>query len=239
MFKNKPLICVSSDGNYTDFCGKPFRRVLCSEANVRAVALAGGIPILTSEQLPEDYADLCDALILTGGCDIDPKYYGETILNDTVKLDAKRDEYEIALAKAFIARNKPIFAICRGFQLLNVIFGGTLYQDLVEQRNLVHYDPELRHPVTAEKGSILYNLFGESFIVNSTHHEAVKDLAPCLKATAHSPEGLVEAYEHESLPIMGVQFHPERLLDEWNDERTKDFLPYYKHYIDLVKKLNG
>ena len=114
---------------------------------------------------------------------------------------------------------------------LNVALGGTLYQDLVEQCGYVHSDKDIRHYVYAEPGSILHELFGEKFKTNSTHHQAIKQLAPGLKATAHSIEGIVEAFEHESLPIFGTQFHPERLSGKYNDGRTPDFTPLFRRFI--------
>lgn len=88
---------------------------------------------------------------------------------------------------------------------------------------------------TPSPGSILHELFGEKFKTNSTHHQAIKQLAPGLKATAHSIEGIVEAFEHESLPIFGTQFHPERLSGKYNDGRTPDFTPLFRRFIANAK----
>ena len=110
------------------------------------------------------------------------------------------------------------------------------YQDLLEQKGWIHFHYQMRHDVFAEEGSILARLFGRQFKVNSTHHEAVKDLAPGFHVTARSIEGIVEAYEHDTLPVFAVQFHPERLTGGLWDERTADFAPLFTHFVDLVKE---
>ena len=137
--------------------------------------------MLTCEQCAEEMAELCEGLLLSGGDDVDPELYGETILNDTVGPDPERTQFEVPLARAFLERGKPILTICRGFQLLNVLLGGTLYQDLLEQKGWIHSNGKIRHDLYAEEGSILHALFGPVFKVNSTHHQAIKALAPGLR----------------------------------------------------------
>lgn len=234
MEKEKPRICISSDRRVLE---TDSRRWLTELHNVYtdAVWAAGGLPLPTCGVCAEEMAELCDGLVLTGGVDLDPVLYGEEILNDTVKIKPERDTFDLALFRAFWERGKPILGICRGCQVINVALGGTLYQDLVEQKGLVHYDPELRHEVRAEEDSVLSRLFGERFFVNSTHHQAVKDVAPGLRITARSEEGIVEAFEHESLPIFATQFHPERLTGELWDDRTPDFAPIFSYFINLCK----
>ena len=125
--------------------------------------------------------------------------------------------------------------ICRGVQMLFVALGGTLYQDLVEQCGYVHSDKDIRHYVYAEPGSILHELFGEKFKTNSTHHQAIKQLAPGLKATAHSREGIVEAIEHASLPIIGHPVPPLAPTRKKYDGRTPDFTPLFRRFIANAK----
>lgn len=209
--QDKPLICLSNDSNFFQTHGEAPRQIHSPKAYGAAIAAAGGIPMLTCEQCAEEMAELCEGLLLSGGDDVDPELYGETILNDTVGPDPERTQFEVPLARAFLERGKPILTICRGFQLLNVLLGGTLYQDLLEQKGWIHSNGKIRHDLYAEEGSILHALFGPVFKVNSTHHQAIKALAPGLRVTARSVEGIIEGYEHESLPIFGVQFHPERL----------------------------
>ena len=200
---------------------------------MRAIDLAGGVPLLTAECCVSEMAELCDGLLLTGGEDINPALMNEKPLNSSVKWDDIRDDFEMRLFSAFMEKGKPVFGICRGSQVINVAMGGSLYQDLVEQLGYVHMNTKIRHGVRAEKGSLLERLFGESFNVNSTHHQAVKDLAPGLVCTARSVEGIVEGFEHKSLPVFATQFHPERLTNIMWDSRTPDFAPLFKYFVDL------
>ena len=235
---NKPLILISSDSNACSPNLPGAARELRSPAAYsRAVAIAGGVPVIGGEQCAAELAEICDALLLSGGPDIEPELFGEKLLNASVKCDEPRTKYEYALLDEFLKQGKPIFGICRGSQVMNVYFGGTMYQDLVEQKNWNHMVPHMRHPVTAEEGSILHKLFGKEFNVNSTHHQALKDVAKDIKVTAWSENGqLIEAWEHEKLPVFAVQFHPERLTNIMWDERTPDFAPLFDYFINLVKE---
>lgn len=234
MINEKPLICISSDLKRMD--SDPRRMITeIHQTYTSAVYNAGGIPIITCDVCADDLADLCDGLLLTGGADIDPELYGEEKLNDSVHPMPERTAFEKPLFEAFLKRGKPIMGICRGSQLINVCMGGTLYQDLLAQKGWVHMNPEIRHDVYAEEGSVLYNLFGPQFKTNSTHHQAVKDLAPGFHVTARSIEGIIEAYEHDSLPILATQFHPERLTGITWDDRTPDYKTYFECFINMVK----
>lgn len=229
----KPLIAISNDFYYPQTQPAPSRFLSCPAAYANAVAAAGGIPVVTGEQCPEELPAYFDGLILTGGSDVSPSLYGEEIRFPTVKPDPTRDAFEAPLAQAFLKTRKPILAVCRGFQLLNVVLGGTLYQDLPEELGFVHFDRALRHYVEAEEGSALHALFGRRFRVNSTHHQAVKELGDGLFVTARSLEGVVEAYEHRTLPILGCQFHPERISLLTDDRRTPDFLPLFERFVGM------
>jgi len=236
MVNGKSLICITNDSNHRATKGLSPRDLWLNDFYCEAVHNAGGIAVVTGERDPEDYADLCDGVIVSGGADLEPEYYGESILNDTVRTDPPRTEFELPLMQAFIRRKKPMFGICRGFQMINFALGGTLYQDLTEQLGFVHFDPELFHCVTAEKDSVLCRLFGEKFKVNSFHHQAVKELGSGLRVTARSVEGIIEGYEHESLPIIGTQFHPERMSGVWAAGKTPDFAPLFDYFVNMTKK---
>lgn len=235
MYKNRPVICITSDTN-SEETGATARELRSPRAYSSAIYIAGGLPFIAPEVAASELGEICDGLLLTGGADVEPELYGEEQLNDTVHTDPERTAYEKQLAEIFLAQNKPILTICRGVQVLNCIMGGDVYQDLVEQYGVVHMNRLIRHNVTAEKGSILCNIFGERFRTNSTHHEAIRKLAPGFKVTARSDEGIIEAVEHETRPIFGTQFHPERLTGSGWDDRTPDFAPYFKYYVDLVRK---
>lgn len=235
MFNGKPLICISSDMKKME--SDPRRLITETyQTYSDAVFYAGGIPMITCGRCAEEMADLCDGLLITGGPDLEPEVYGEQPLNDTVKPMPERTAFEKPLFQAFLDRGKPILGICRGCQFINAVMGGTLYQDLVEQKGWVHFNTQIRHEVYAEEGSVLYRLFGPKFRTNSTHHQAVKDLAPGFHVTARSVEGIVEAYEHDTLPILATQFHLERLTGILWDDRTPDFRPWFEYFVELVRK---
>ena len=235
MLNGKPLICVSSDLRKMESDPRRFITEMY-QTYTNAVHQAGGIPLITCDVGAEEMAEICDGLLLTGGADIDPELYGEEILNASVQPMPVRTAFEKPLFEAFLKRGKPILGICRGSQLINVCMGGSLYQDLVEQKGWVHMNTEIRHDVYAEAGSVLHRLFGPQFKTNSTHHQAVKELASGFHVTARSIEGIVEAFEHDTLPILATQFHPERLTGITWDERTPDFKPYFEYFINLVKE---
>ena len=233
MTNKKPLICVSADMTTTDGGTQLFARV--SHAYGEAIYRAGGMPLVTGGVGAEDLAQLCDGLLLSGGIDLHPRYYGEELLNDTVAVCLERDEFEWVLLRAFLEQGKPVFGICRGCQLINVALGGTLYQDLAEQMGVEHRDAALRHEVAAEAGSVLHHLFGPRFLTNSTHHQSVRQAAPGLRVVARSDDGVVEALEHETLPILATQFHPERLTGALREEGVPDFAPLFTHFVELCK----
>ena len=175
---------------------------------VHAVGAAGGAPVLCSgEDSAEDYADVCDGLILTGSFSYCPRLE----LKDRLERVGQpaRVEFDKKLFWAFKEAGKPIFGICLGQRIMNLFLGGTVsinfkYKDGVEHMMTSHL-------IRTEPGSVLHELFGAEFYVNSRHNNAIEDLAPGFKATAWSPDGIIEAVEHETLPIWATQFHPERM----------------------------
>jgi putative glutamine amidotransferase len=234
MINGKPVICITSGSDYIREKGKLPKHYEQTEDYPVALANAGFVPFLAVEQNAEEIAMMCDAVCMSGGPDLEPEYYGETTLYESVKCDPSRSVYEYELLKHFIGAKKPILAVCRGFQVLNCYLGGTLYQDTAEQLGFIHMSFPLRHYVNAEKGSVLNALFGDRFKVNSTHHQAVKDLGKGLFVTARSEEGIIEAYEHESLPILGTQFHPERLTGKNYDGTTANFAPLFEYFYRMT-----
>jgi len=236
MINGKPIIGLTATTNFLPTNGEGPRMLAFGLCNTLAVAKGGGLPIVSGEQCPEDFALICDGMIFTGGPDVPPELYAEKKLNETVRCDPIRDVYDKRLFDAFLKTGKPIFGICRGSQQINVFLGGTLFQDLVEQCGWIHYSPQIRHFITASEESILHRFFGERFKVNSFHHQAIKDLAPCLKATAYSVEGIIEAYEHKTLPIFATQFHPEMMATEYCDGTTADFQPIFNYFVTLAKE---
>ena len=200
---------------------------------VDAVNCVGGIA--DAKYLPEVDTSY-DGLILCGGNDIDPKYYAEEI-DGSVNIDGARDEAEFALLKAFVEAKKPILGICRGCQVINVFFGGTLYQNIDNANEHSSFsDFDLIHSVSAIKGSIAQELYGTDFTINSFHHQAVKKLGRGLKVIMMSDDNdVVEGFVHESLPILAVQWHPERMCFANRRDDTVDGAKVFEYFIQMCK----
>ncbi len=207
----------------------------------------GAIPLIIAfpddvskvDQLAQDYVQLIDGLMLPGGPDVDPTFYGEEPHPKIGMTLYQKDRFEIALIKAALAADKPIFGICRGIQIMNVAMGGTLYQDLESQY------PELKiqhpqatlgqfatHHVELTAGSKLAKLYGQSTIkVNSRHHQAVKAVGKGLKVTAVAPDGVVEGMESTDTDLfLGVQWHPENM---WQQEDPQQ-LVVFQDFLDRI-----
>jgi putative glutamine amidotransferase len=195
----------------------------CSRVDdyVESVKLAGGDPVvLDAGGDPAGALDRLDALLLTGGLDVDPALYGETA-HATTEVDAARDRFEIPLSREAVARDLPVFAICRGVQVLNVAAGGTLIQDIPSTvtTDLTHSidipKDHAAHNVRVTPGTRLAASLGtaiplETCAVNSRHHQAVDRVAPSFVVSAVSSDGVVEAIERPASAFcVGVQWHPE------------------------------
>lgn len=183
-------------------------------------------------------------LLLTGGDDVEPARYGETPHQKLEDVDPARDEFESALIAAARARDLPIFAICRGVQMLNVAAGGTLVQDIPSdvtgalKHSLAvppHEPYELAHEAWVEKDSLLATLMGERLVdsdtchVNSRHHQAVKAIGPGYRVSATAPDGVTEAIEDPAARFcLGVQWHPENF---W---RTGEFRPLFEGFLEAA-----
>lgn len=174
-----------------------------------AVRHAGGVPVPGYCPPPDPG---CDGLLLCGGGDLDPALFGWK-QQGSHPPDRERDLAELHLIAAFLAARRPILGVCRGMQVLNCALGGGLIQHLPDAVRPFHQDcgGDLYHPVLALEGSLLFRLYGPRFVVNSAHHQAVAQVAPGLTASAWAEGGFPEGLEHTTLPVVGVQFHPERL----------------------------
>ncbi len=155
-----------------------------------------------------------DALLLSGGADVNPARYNEETSNKTTGIEDSRDLLEISMIRAFMNEGKKILAVCRGVQILNVALGGTLIQDLktegYQEHMVVEQEYGFAHEIEFEPNSKCSAISQGATSVNSLHHQAIKQIAPSLKATAYSPDGVVEAVESDQ--ILGVQWHPERMI---------------------------
>ncbi len=190
-----------------------------------------------------DYAQALDGLVLQGGSDVAPQGYGEQPLHDAWHGDRVRDQYEMELVQAFIAAAKPVFGICRGLQLLNVKFGGTLLQDIPTQRpqSLAHrvagrYEHH-HHAVEFVPGTHLASLFAgqHKARINSIHHQGIKDLAPGLVVEARCPDdGMIEAVRWLGPGwVAAVQWHPE--FHEPNHPHTLDDRPMLRDFLSACR----
>lgn len=205
-----------------DTCG--MNEVSVSVNYTNAVIRGGGVPVVLpfTEDRNTIHAmvEAIDGLLLPGGgTDVDPHLYGENPLPQMGPVDQHRDAFEFSLLQEAVAQHKPVLGICRGLQVINVFFGGTLYQDLSSQMScplLEHQRPDQKwsgvHDIQIAPDTRLYALLQQrQASVNSTHHQAVREVAPGFRISAQSPDGVVEGIESETLPILAVQFHPERL----------------------------
>lgn len=175
-----------------------------------------------------DYARTFDGLILQGGADIDPQAYGERPSEFLQTTDAVRDRFELSLLRAFADAGKPVLGVCRGMQLINVAYGGTLYQDLVNggATKSLHYVPasydEHAHALRIENGSWLSSVYSRTDgMVNSIHHQGIKQLGEGLEVQAWSEDGIPECLRaRDEHFVVGVQWHP-----EFHDHRFPELLP--------------
>ena len=227
-----PLIAIGQNRKMEDY--------------LESVRRAGGEPVevVVDSEAPDQILSRVDGLVLTGGGDVDPKLYGEARHDTFQAAETGRDDFEIALARAAVAKGIPLLAICRGMQVLNVAMGGTLVQDIPSQMtgSLEHSVPQPRagsaHEVWVAKGSQLATLLadhmedGETCHVNSRHHQSVKLAAKGFEVTATSPDGVVEAMEKPDAPFcVAVQWHPENF---W---RTGEFRELFQGLVFAANKL--
>jgi putative glutamine amidotransferase len=170
------------------------------------IGAAGGLAVhLPARADPQAAMDRMDALVLTGGTDVDPARYGAAPRATTPPLDPARDAVELALLDAALERGRPVLAICRGLQLVNVSRGGTLHAHLADHPGGV------RHEVIIEPGSTLGSLYGATTSVNSLHHQSIDRLGRDLVITARARDGVVEGVELPGTRLLGVQWHPEQM----------------------------
>ena len=189
----------------------------------------------------ESYIKRVDALVLTGGADVNPLLYEEEPIPKIGIIEPVRDSFELALIEEAWKQKKPIFAICRGLQLLNVAFGGTLYQDLSQYDHLAvnHIQPtpweNPTHSIELDPTSWLGESLGTTQKINSYHHQAVKELADEFKSVAWSKDGLIEGFESvdPSQKVIAVQWHPELLTSTVPESKN-----VFSTFVELIKDNN-
>lgn len=236
----KPIIGISGSimkDSSGDFAG--YERAYVNNDYVESVVRAGGIPyiipLVEDEDVIKEQAKFIDGLIMSGGQDVNPMLFNEEPCKELGDILPKRDTFDMALIREVANLKKPILGICRGEQILNVTFGGTLYQDIKfsEGSYIKHNQKKLpnfaTHSVEIVEGSKLYDILGREAITNSFHHLAVKSVAPGFKVVAYAKDGVVEAIEKDGEKfILGVQWHPEML--------SKDYKNMAKIFETLIEK---
>lgn len=222
---------------------------------IKAVEDAGGVPVVipvtTDGVKLRKLLDNIDGLLLTGGDDVDPTYYGEKKLNSTVLIDVVRDTFDLSLARLASNMNIPILGICRGMQVLNIAFGGTLYQDLpTQKKSQIQHKPTTKRDKVCQTTSIfagtkLAELLGvsDTLAINSYHHQSVKKVATEFKISAVAPDGVIEGMEaYPYRRILAVQWHPEALTQNYPAMRNLftfivDEAKKFKHAKELHKNM--
>lgn len=210
-----------------------------------AVLEAGGLPLIlpipnADPALIEAYLQTIDGLILTGGADIHPSFYGQIVLERCGEIDEERDRFEVELVHAARSRDLPVLGICRGLQVLNVALGGSLYQDLSYRKGT---DPahqssreqrgEPAHRVVITEGSRLAEILGvRELHVTSTHHQIIRDLAPGLTINAIASDGVVEGVEGPGRFLLAVHWHPERMVT-----RHPEQLALFRALVEQAKQV--
>lgn len=211
-----------------------------AEGYYKSIVEAGGVPLLIppvdDEKVLQGLLERIDALMLSGGADLNPLWMGEDPVPALSGINPARDRGELLLTQLAFDRNLPILGICRGIQVMTVALGGTVVQDIATaypDANILKHSQnaprsEATHFVETEPGSVICDLLGERFAVNSFHHQAVGDAGPRLRVTARSRDGIIEAVEScEKKPVMGVQWHPECFVTAGDDA----MMPIFRHLV--------
>lgn len=218
--------------------GIAFYRVLYSFFELSALLKFRPIFVSGYESAEEIYylAKNSNGLILSGGGDVNPQLYGEENTDSlSINIEDERDTFEFQLIDTFRSHKKAILGICRGSQILNVYFGGSLYQDIEKCLN-IEYPYNSNHLIKLTPDGFLGKLFATDITVNSLHHQAIKDLAPDLVAVARNSKypDIIEAFEHSSEKVYGTQWHPDLMFGDYiKESEFKDMLPLFRYIFDF------
>ena len=198
----------------------------------RDALIAAGAEVLHTSD-PADAAG-CIGLLLPGGGDVASFHYGQEDCGSNPP-DPVRDAAELKLAREFLEKKLPIMGVCRGAQVLNIVLGGTLIQDMSGHKPDV-VDGWVLHPVDAEPGSRMAQLLGEHPVVNSYHHQAVDIVGRDLRVTMRAADGTVEALEHETLPVFATHWHPEKMTGQWASPDRVESGALFAYFVQLCRE---
>lgn len=220
---SKPIIGFTLDfEEQGDYAPLPYYAIRKNYAD--AISFAGGVPVALPYDVDavDQYFDLIDGIVVTGGdFDIHPSMYGSEEVHEKVTTKSLRTEFEVALLKKMLASKKPILGICAGEQLINVLLGGDMIQHIPDEiENALEHEQknprtETSHSIKIKEGTKLYSIVGGNHMeVNSSHHQAVKNVGKDVIISAVAPDGVVEAIEYDKHPFcIGVEWHPEYLIE--------------------------
>ncbi|MCQ9277320.1 gamma-glutamyl-gamma-aminobutyrate hydrolase family protein [Streptococcus suis] len=225
-------VIIGISGNEQEFPTKSGRTYVTVASELAdGVRQAGGVPMVIpmgTPDLAKDYINMIDKLILSGGQHVDPSLYGQERLIDSNDYLLERDEFELALIEEALHQGKPIFAVCRGMQLLNVALGGSLEQEVAH-----HWQEGITgtsHRLQVKPKSRIGQLFAQGSPINSFHQQRIKELATGLVATGLDPrDGTIEAYESRgNQALFGIQWHPEFLYNDCKQHRD-----LFQYLVDI------
>ncbi len=199
--------------------------------NYQAALHCAGMEFETA--LSFDDINAFDGLLLPGGGDIDPIYFAQNNLGSQ-NLDSSLDEKQFLLMDAFVKVQKPILGICKGMQLINVYFGGNIIQDLKSSKTHAYQEADMIHVTHAVKNSFIHRLYGDTVFTNSAHHQGCGMLGRDLLPAQYALDEVLEALFHSTLPIIGVQWHPERMAYQFRRSDTVDGAPVFLYFKSLL-----
>ena len=239
----KPLIGISPTPEDKQFDHGDFRRYALANTYTTAVLAAGGIPVILPPHtdMIDDLLESLDGIIFSGGSDIDSSWWNEEPHPQAYGFDPERDAFELQAIPKVVQRDMPMLGICRGIQSVNVALGGSIVQDIPDQRpgslqHRQHAEGKMRdttsHTVTIEEGdNLLYRIHGHTTIeTNSFHHQAIKELGDGLEVIATAEDGVIEAVWHPGMTFgLAVQWHPEMLAADHPDQAA-----IFKAFVDAA-----
>ncbi|RLL46959.1 gamma-glutamyl-gamma-aminobutyrate hydrolase family protein [Oceanobacillus piezotolerans] len=220
--ERKPIIGITSTILDIEIKGEVNPSVQTNHQYVKAVIEIGGIPIVlpvANAEMAREYIDLCDGIIFASGEDVTPTKYNETPSKELQQTNLARDEMELPLVQYAVENKIPILGTCRGLGVINVALGGSMKQNIVTEESEFSHNQEVSrklpsHEITIEEDSHLFQMLGtKKAKVNSKHHQAINEVADCLRVAATAEDGVIEAIEARDKDafILGLQFHPEEL----------------------------